>query len=432
MPSRRVLLTHRVCARELAPYVELHAGDRRSWLPRWHQDDRGPAREPYGYHEVAPEGAYAKIPIWSSRDHWLQVVVPLVIADAKRRAPDGQLRTTRPDPADNRPGSPVSEKLLRRYLALRSAYADPRTGRRCIVRPETLASVLDVDQGTIHRCQNVARTLGLERVVAMGRMLTFAERMTLWRTAKRDQVRPSRQRGLSTEVAFTDPGARRRHLWTAPPDRGSALRTKPHQITPHLTGQAAASGRKKRAAPRRRPRRAPTWHVRARPLAAELVKILPWLRSENLTRLLPMLKRFAVADEAWTGAQLVDAIDDHAARNSAGRPTRSITVLEESRIRTRPAILLASLLRRLDVVDDWTPPPPTPCPCDHDQCQPAWIYPVDPATGRQGARQIMAVRDDQGDIVQCPRCTADCVTGPASVVEPVPDHSGGFYDEPPF
>lgn len=434
IPSRRVLLLHRRCAREYAAYVELHAGDRRQFLPRWHQEDRGPDREPYAHHEVAPDGAYAKIPIWTGRDHFLQVVAPLVIGDAKRRASDGILRTTRPDPADKRPGSPVSEKLLRRYLAVRSAYADQRTGRRCIVRPETLASVLGVDQASIHRCQNVARSLGLERVVAMGRMLTFSERMTLWRTAKRDHVRPSRQRGLSTEVAFTDPGARRRYLWTAPPDRGSALKNKPHRITPHLDGQAAASGRKNRAASRRRLPRSPAWHVQARPIAAELVKILPWLRSESLTRLLPMLKRFAVADEAWTAAQLVDAIDDHHARNSAGRPTRPIATYDPARIRTRPAIVLASLLRRLDVTDDWTPPAPTPCPCHHTDCRPAWIYPTDPTTGRQYARQIMAVRDDQGDVVECPHCTTDCVTSQdlaVDVIEPVPDN-GGSYAEPPF
>jgi len=406
----------------------LHAGTRRAWLPRWHQDDRGPDREPYAHHEVAPEGAYTKIPIWSSRDHWLQVVVPLVIAEAKRRATDGMLRTKRPDPADKRPGSPVSEKLLRRYLAVRSAYADPRTGRRCIVRPETLASVLDVDQGTIHRCQNVARSLGLERVVAMGRMLTFAERMTLWRNAKRDRVRPSRQRGLSTEVAFTDPCARRRHLWTAPPDRGSALKTNLHQITSHVGSQAAASGRRNRAASPRRPRRAPAWHVQARRIAQELAQILPWLRSEHLGRLLPMLKRFIDAEEPWTAAQLVDAIDDHQARNAGDRPTRSITLLEESRIRSRPAILLAALLRKLDVTDDWTPPPPAghvdqvdelqvdSCSCSHEHCDHGWLTP-DPA-------------DPWAPLRRCPACTSTCrhSADPDSAAY----EAGGSYDEPPF
>lgn len=427
MPSRRVLLSHRVCAPEHAAYVELRARDSPQLLPRRHQDDRGPAREDFGHHELAPAGAHQKIPIWQSRDHWLTIEVPVILAEARRR---GRLCVPR---ADGTPGAPVSEKLLKRYLTVRSGYADKRTGRHCVVRPDTLASVLQCDERTVQRLQAVARAIGVEVVTMTGRMLTKDEKLKLWWDAKRAGVRPSRQRGLSTEVAFTNPFARQRNLWIVTPARGSALKTHHHQISRHVDSQAAASGRRNRAASRRRPPRSPVWHVQARPIAEELAQILPWLRSESLRRLLPCLKRFAVAPEAWTAAQLVDAIDDLRIRTSGGRPTRSITLLDASRIRTRPAILLASLLRRLDVTDDWTPPVPTcnaagvdqvddrqelepACSCSHEHCDRGWLS-ADPT-------------NPWASVVRCPSCINSCrhSADPSSPAY----GAAGTFDEPPF
>lgn len=70
-PVHDTLRTHRQCAPEHARLVELacRAGrTNRDLLPRRHQDDRGGVG---GLRTTAPDGAYAKIPAWLSRDHWL-------------------------------------------------------------------------------------------------------------------------------------------------------------------------------------------------------------------------------------------------------------------------------------------------------------------------------------------------------------------------
>ncbi|MDQ2851965.1 MAG: hypothetical protein M3Y49_14795, partial [Actinomycetota bacterium] len=110
--------SHRVCAPADAAYVELSCRDRPGVLPRWHQEDRGPVNASRGHRSYAPEGAYSKVAVWVSREHWLTVTVPVVLAfhaeTLHRR---------------------VSAGLMVRYLTVRSGYAVAGTGRRCVVRP---------------------------------------------------------------------------------------------------------------------------------------------------------------------------------------------------------------------------------------------------------------------------------------------------------
>ena len=450
LARRRVLLSHRVCAPADAAYVELQAPRHPELLPRRHQDDRGPAREPFGHHQVAPEGAYSKVPVWSSRDRWLAIEVPVVLAEARRRR-GGRLCAPRDD---GTPGAPVSDRLLRRYLTVRSAYADTK-GRRCIVRPDTIASVLQVDVRTVQNLQAVARHVGLERVIETGRMLTYGEKMKLWWDAIRAGQPPSRQRGLSTEVAFTNPLVRQRNVWITTPDRVTvSWRKHTHLITTHLKRVAAASGHDGAASPRRPPKVSPHWHPAARCLAREVLDALPWLGSEGLARLLPCLRRFVTCPDPWSGAQLVDAIDDRRTRLAFGGKTRSIRHLDPARIRTRPVVLLAALVKDLDPVDDHpgtTPPAPAEtslpvapvpvCSCAHEQCRLVWISSTEIAElpGPARAVQRMCRDDEHGVPYPCPHCSPGC--HPADFATTVIDNDDAgavAYDpddllrEPPF
>ncbi|WP_145230580.1 hypothetical protein [Rudaeicoccus suwonensis] len=352
-------------------------------MPRYHQDDRGPAREPYAFHQVAPEGAYSKIPAWTSRAQWLGVDVPITIACWIQK--HGALRVRRPDGRD---GAPVSVQLLRRYLTVRSGWAQQRTGRRCIVRPDTIASVLGVDVGTVHRAQNVARRLGLEVVIETGRMLTKAEKLALWNRAKTDQVPCSRQRGLSTEVAFTNPLARQRNWWIATPGSTPPYLTFiSHQITGYLHSNRAASGSRKDAAPPRQPQKH-SWRPAARSVAADLAHQWPWLAAEHPSRLLPTLARFVRCPRPWTAAQLAGVVDDQLTR--AGYAGIRAARFDSNLIRTRPAVVLAGLLRDIDPDTDHPDhafhdegaaaaeaADPRPY-CARDDCDHGWLTRADP------------------------------------------------------
>lgn len=360
-PTRRELLAHRRCDVEHAATVRRLCVKDREVLPRWHQDDRGPANAHRGVHVVAPEGAYASVPVWSGRDHWLAFVVPVAIAthcDLMRQAG-------------------ISADMFRAWAAVKSGYAQARTGRRCITRPDTVASVMGVTARHVERCNAVARTIGLEVVILAGRMLTLEESTGARR-------RGSRQRGLSTEVALTVPTALRSAVDSVTPTSGRTTTRKSHRRFPSSHGLAAD---KKEAAPPPRLQEAVRRRRRARQLASELVRIVPWLRSERPGRLAPALSRFATAEPPWSAQDVAATIGTHTLQTGRGE-------IREERIRTRPAVLLASILRGIDVEGDnpglagsFDPAPPVPC--DRPDCDGhGWIELED------------------GKVAKCPACPA--------------------------
>ncbi len=219
-PTRRELLAHRRCDVNHASVVRRLCVHDRDVLPRWHQDDRGPRNAHRGVHVIAPEGSYAQIPVWSGRGHWLSFAVPVAISthrDLLRRAG-------------------ISPDTFRMWAAVKSGYAQARTGRRCITRPDTVASVMGVTSRHVERCNAVARAIGLEVVVLAGRMLTLEESTGARR-------RGSRQRGLSTEVALTVPTALRSAVDVVTPTSGRTTTRKTHRRfhSPHGLGARVAT-----------------------------------------------------------------------------------------------------------------------------------------------------------------------------------------------
>lgn len=314
--ARRELLTHRSCALEYAGVVRHLCRQDRSVLPRWHQDDRGEQNAHRGVHVAAPAGAYAGIRAWSGREHWLSVVVPVAIAlhrDVLRR-------------------EQVSPATFRLWAQVESGYAqDQRSGRRCIVRPATVASVMGMHVDVARTCRRIARRLGLQVVVLLGRMLNVQEC-----TAARR--RGSRQRGLSTETALTIPEPLRLAVETATPTRGRASTHKTHLDLPSLHGLAAE---KTEAAPPPPSIEAARRRRRCRRVASDLVRDVPWLAAERPGRLAPALGPFVGSETPWSAQDIRNAVADLLLRNDRG-------TIRPERIRTRPAVLLAALLRQLD------------------------------------------------------------------------------------
>jgi hypothetical protein len=386
----------------------------RSVLPRWHQDDRGRADAHRGVHVVAPDGAYSRIPVWRGREHWLTWVVPTAIAvhrDVLRR-------------------HHVAPDTFRSWALVKSGYAHARTGRCCVVRPDTLASVLDMSERTVQRCNEAAREMGLEVVVLTGRMLTLSERHKAWKAG-------SRQRGLSTEVAltFSQVIARIVDHVTPPKRMGTSPLTSlttgvPDGLAAEQKGAATPhSAQKRRGRTRHKP---PGWS-----LAADLARAVPWLAGEGPARLAPALHRFAVCERPWQASDVAAAIAGHTARVGAG-PIRPQT------IRTRPAALLAAILRRLDPdldhpglgEDPFAPPAATgptsttpaaaPDPCGAPGCDHGWIPAVRP--------------DGHPGLAPCPTCPPGVRSWAPPAADGRPDTAAGAGDpaggwdplDPPF
>lgn len=317
-PLKHPLHRHRACTPETAPTVEALAMIRPDFMPRYHPEGRGPAYSHVGVRSEAPEGAYGPIPVWSSRLIWVKYTVPRAAA--------------------MHPGvlyeHGVSVDLLCRWAAAKSAYAWTN-GRRCVVKPSTLASVLGISERQVQRLNACARDLGLEVVVVLGRMLNQEER---WQAHDRG----SRQRGLATETALTIPRDQRGPVDHVTPPRGGYLSRKPYVDQSFRHGLTAE---KKEAAPRPQPQKgrrrgSPAWN-----LACQVTRHVPWLAREAPQRLVGALTRFSACPTPWTGRDVAVAI--------AARDRRLMQpAITTDRITTRPAVILAAVLRDLDPIHD--------------------------------------------------------------------------------
>jgi len=324
----RALYGQRSCTPERACLVRRFAAHDRGVLPRWHT---GEQRD--GVHYQAARGAYAGLLAWSGREHYLAFVVPVAVACGR-----AELRA-----AGVSPGTFVL------WARVETLYCqDQRTGRRCVVRPDTVAAVSELHERTVQRCRAAAAVLGLRVAVFAGRMLTLTECVQARR-------RGCRQRGLSAEAAFTIPSPIRAAVTAATPTRGtppSPPKSAPDAST--FTGFAEKTEAASPPQPRQhdlphrspeRPRRRARRDRRPLALALELSQLVAWLRAEQPGRLIPTLTRFASTSPAWTAQDVIDAIDDANIR-------RGHTSLTDTHIKTRPAAVLAWYLRDLDPVAD--------------------------------------------------------------------------------
>lgn len=328
-----VLLTHRICAPEHAEEVLRRCVTDRRVLPRWHQDDRGKQNAVRGWHEPDEPGDYAGIPVWPGQQQWLAEVVPAAIEAGME-----VLREHHLAPA-----------TFLRWAIVKSGYAAARTGRRCVVRPKVIASVMGCTERTVQTCNLVARKLGLEVVVKEGRMLTFEER-------KHCQALGSTQRGLATVTALTVPARLRPAPKPVEPvdNRGAEHALKmsisplpvdtllPRKVTISDHHRRYADGRKDAATRRPQRNRGGLAYSRVRAVAVDLCREVGWLASEAPGRLVPALTRFVCHPVLpWTAGDLLEALPTVSRRSG-------VLGIFPDEIRTRPAALLAALLRQLN------------------------------------------------------------------------------------
>lgn len=366
-------MTHRECATpQIAHLVETNVDSHPEWLPRYLPEGRGRNAQHVGVRHLAPPGAYAPIPCWNSREHWLTFIVPTALAVH----------------ADLVRAHKVHPDTFKRWARVKSAYAHSN-GRQCIVRPITLASVLQVCERTIERCNALARAIGIEAVVLTGRMLTQEERWTAYNAG-------SRQRGLATEVALTTTAPIRQAVTHVTPHRGTYVLQKkygrydlPHGLTAERS-EAAPRLHPQKGMLRARRRATPAYQ-----LAQDVIQQVPWLTQERPNRLAGALTRLTNCPTPWTGTDIATWLTHRDKRLS--QPP-----LTTDRIRTRPAAVLAALLRDIDPITDHpalnhgpltptTPPPVHAKTCKHPDCD-----------GTGWLTTIHTTPDGYNTIIRCP------------------------------
>lgn len=325
----------------------------RDVLPRW--GIASPIRD----HGPEP-GQYNGTIGWTSRQHYLEVVVPAAIA--------GQ--------ADVLKKHGVAAELFGRWVAAKSLYAqEQRSGRQVIVRPVTLAGLLQCVDRTVQRCQAAAREMGLEVVITPGRMLSEFE---VYAARKKG----SPQRGLSTVSAFVVPPALRHLVENVTPTRGGSLSASVTDIRTFKQRSAGSKGAPLRSAPPqkeesggppgrnsppagqkrpserrtgRRPHQGPSWD-----LAVALTKEVIFLHRCPAGRIARQLQRYTDPQQTggrrWTTVQLLDAMTAVNRRLGYAAPVKA---------KTAPWALLAWYLGQIDPFADH---PAT----NEPSCRPPW------------------------------------------------------------
>ena len=288
-------------------------------LPRWGR--HSPVRS-----SPIEAGAYAGTVGWTSREHYLQVVVPITLQlhrDVLRR-------------------HEIAVDTFRRFLAAKTLYAqEQHSGRNVIVRPDTLADLTGLSERHVQKCNRAARELGLEIVVETGRMLSELEVYAARR-------RGSPQRGLSTVSAFVVPGSVRLSVYSATPTRGRRSTrsfTDCSTLAERSAGQNRAplrSARPQRKRSRPSNRSGPAWD-----LAVALTQQIIFLRRCPPGRISAQLRRFTdpvhTAGLRWSAERLTRAMDQVNVRLGYTAPVE---------VKAAPWALLAWYLGQIDPFAD--------------------------------------------------------------------------------
>ncbi|MCA0252629.1 MAG: hypothetical protein LCH76_10145 [Actinobacteria bacterium] len=289
-------------------------------LPRWGIDS--PIRD----HGAEP-GQHTGTVSWTSREHYLRVIVPAAIAQH----------------TDILAKHGISADTFTRWATAKSLYAQERcSGRRVIVRPVTLAGLLQCAKRTVQRCQAAAREIGLEVVITPGRMLSEIE-------SYKARKLGSPQRGLSTVTAFVVPASLGPTGDKVTPTSGESLSASVTDLITFHDRSARPKGAPLRSAPpsrrsppgRKRPRNrsGPAWD-----LAVELVQQVIFLSQCPAGRIVGQLQRFTAAGlPRWTAERVTRAMDAVNRRHGYTAPTKP---------KKAPWGLLAWYLRQIDPIAD--------------------------------------------------------------------------------
>lgn len=325
----------------------------RDVLPRW--GINSPIRD-----RGAEPGQYTGAVGWTSREHYLTVVVPAAL-DA------------RPEVLQQ---YQVSAAAFQHWAEAKSLYAqERRSGRRVIVRPQTIAGLISESLTVVHRCQRAARALGLELVITKGGMISEFEVYAARRKG-------SPQRGLSTVSAFVVPDWLDLPVDHDTPTRGKRLSTSVTDLSTFKPRSARPKGAPLRSAPPQReepdpppPRNSPpaaqkrpserptarrTYQGAAWDLAVALTREVIFLHRCPPGRIAGQLSRFTdtqrTGGRRWTTVQLLDGMAAVNRRLGYAAPVKA---------KTAPWALLAWYLGQIDPFADHPEN-------DEPTCRPPW------------------------------------------------------------
>ncbi len=224
-----------------------------------------------------PDGGYARIPTWGSRERWIAAVTEHA---AQQPTWTRKRRTTFVSVA--------------RALA---EHADGATGRGVSIANATLARNLNVEVRTVQRHLHDLGASGLVVTVDEGRHLTRDERITAYEATERVLIRKAATRALTlprTAVTCT-----KRNV--APP---TASAVGIDVAFGDLTNARRARARKPASKPRE-PRSLPLQR-----LAAQIVQRLGWLaRTTHIGALCDVLQRCGIDPLVWSAHDVISAID---------------------------------------------------------------------------------------------------------------------------
>lgn len=317
---------------------------------------------------------------WTSRQHWLTVVVELVL---RQREP--VLREHH-----------VDADTFRRYLAALAQAADHHSGRGIQLTTRQIGDRVGISDVHVRRCRRAAEALGLYVIVQHGRLMTKAERIRAWKAG-------SRHRGLANEAVLVVPEWVIGHLGAGAASHqpsgfagSNTVRNvddvRPPSDTPVGGIQTVSSGfvtadaarmpappaaTRTSCPPKPRPKR--RWRCGYR-LAVALVARVRWLCDLEPGRIAGQLARFERCRIPWTAADIVAAIDVVHGRLGWSTPTRD-------RLRAPGYALLAWYLRGLDP------------DADHPRAHPEWYQALGAPADRHAPGAIRAQRDAVQDVV---------------------------------
>jgi hypothetical protein len=337
---------------------------------------------------VLAPGAYRKAPVWSSRRHWLDEVLP----EAVRR---GQSILRRHH---------IAPTTFLRVMAAHAQHADDATGRGCTPTVAHLQVLARCSERTIQRARAAARELGIGVEVFRGRRLTLVERMETYEAG-------APRRGWASVYALGCPLWLARHLGLPfsqayPQVNRGAVHffvdggTPPVGRSTNGINSRSRSSSSAKIAERRAPRAVLTkppgrhrgrgrWNTAGWDLALALQQRIHTLRGVHPGRLAPALTRFALAPRPWTAEELQASIE----RVLRLRGWNWLSTPEY------PAGYLARLLREIDHADQ-----PIASAAAIEQLRALRLVEADERAGRNLCVHGVGGADEHGRAARCAFC----------------------------
>lgn len=239
-----------------------------------------------------PEGAYARVPVWSSGQAWFDALMDVLAT---------------PPGASARAAAALSVDTFLMVARQEWVSADVATGRGVTTAHETVAARAGVSVASVRRARRLLEVLGFSVTLQMGRYLTREERQAATAAHGGQQLKAASVRALT--IPRPAPTVDIEHL---PSSQDGLLLSSVRKHSPRRararTWAASRPARKNRN-PKTPHEREPR-PIQVQRMAAGLVARVPWLgRGVHIGQVCDLLTRAGVDPSAWTVGGLLTAVD---------------------------------------------------------------------------------------------------------------------------